>query len=75
MQSDYIPMVYDLTIMEHDDNCYDCVQIQEKGKGILYKLTALAESGCGKGDIAHQLLRGEIAVKKSLILVIPFIIK
>lgn len=73
MSSNFIETMYDLTILQHRDcgTCMDCVFY---GKFVLKKLTALAESESGKGDIAHKLLRGTNRVKEQLVLVIPYII-
>lgn len=73
MSSNFIESIYNLTILEHSD-CGTCKDLVFYGKFVLKKLTALAESECGKGDIAHKLLRGSDGVKEKLVLVIPYII-
>lgn len=75
MLSDFIPMVYDLTITDHNDTCWKCFQVSEKSIHVLSKFTQLAESDFGKGEIAHLLLRGTCDIKERLVLVIPYIIR
>lgn len=69
----FVETMYDLTILEHRD-CGTCMDFVFYGKFVLKKLTALAESESGKGDIAHKLLRGSEELKEQLVLVIPYII-
>lgn len=74
LQTNFIPMVYELLILQHR-GCLVCKEYQKMGQLILGRLTILAESGCGKGDIAHQLMRASDVIKKNLVLVLPYIIK
>lgn len=73
MTSNFVETMYDLTILQHTD-CGTCMDFVFFGKFVLKKLTALAESESGKGDIAHKLLRGSSDLKQHLVLVIPYII-
>lgn len=73
MSSSFIETIYDLTILQHTE-CGTCIDYLCYGKFVLKKLTALAESESGKGDIAHTLLRGANGLKSKLVLVIPYII-
>lgn len=74
MQTNFIPMVHELTVAPHR-GCIICKQHSRMGQLILGRLTILAESGCGKGDIAHQLIRANTEVKRNLVLVLPYIIR
>lgn len=75
MQTDFIPTVYDLGIMQHGAFCSKCGQFQLISQLIIRKLTKVAESGFGKGEIAHKLLRGDGEIKQQLVLVIPYIVR
>ncbi|RZC36130.1 uncharacterized protein BDFB_007081 [Asbolus verrucosus] len=75
MQSDFIPIIYDFTKMVHGTRCSKCNQFRWISSSVIKKLTKVAESGVGKGDIAHKLLRGDSATKQQLVLVIPYIVK
>ncbi|CAH0547622.1 unnamed protein product [Brassicogethes aeneus] len=75
MRTNFVETVYNLTLMTHASKCHKCLQFQQIGQMILTKLTILAESGVGKGNIAHQILRGEMDLKKQLVLVMPYIIR
>lgn len=75
MISDYITSVYSLTIFDHDSDCSVCRQVRDKAEYILSSLKTMAESGFGRGEIAHILLRSKDQTKKEKIaLSIPYII-
>lgn len=74
LQTDFIPMVYELLVSQHR-GCLICKQFLQMGQLILGRLTILAESGCGKGEIAHQLIRANDTTKRNIVLVLPYIIK
>lgn len=73
LSGNFVETMYDLTILQHRD-CGKCMDFVFFGRFVLKKLTALAESESGKGDIAHKLLRGSKDLKQHLVLVIPYII-
>lgn len=73
MSSNFVETVYDLTISPHKD-CGICRDCAFCGSFVLKKLAVLAESECGKGEIAHKLLRGGPNVKEQLVSVIPYIV-
>ncbi|XP_015834209.1 uncharacterized protein LOC103312501 isoform X2 [Tribolium castaneum] len=75
MQSDFIPAVYDMAKIQHGSWCSKCRQFQWISASIIKKLSRVAETGGGKGDIAHKLLRGDNVTKQQLVLVIPYIIR
>lgn len=75
MQTEFIQTVYNLTDIQHSKWCTKCSKYLIIGQTILRKFTALAESGVGKGDIAHKLMRGNSEMKQKLVLVIPYIVK
>lgn len=72
--SDYVTMIHNLTIYEHDGSCSQCCLLSETGNTILQKLTKLAEIGGCRGDIAHRLVKSDSNVKEKLVLAIPYII-
>lgn len=74
MQTDFIDTIYELTEKQHE-MCSKCSQFQHIGQTILKKLFYLAESGVGKGDIAHKLFKGPWEMKQKLVLGIPLIIR
>lgn len=74
MQTEFIQTVYELTEKQHE-NCTKCASFELVGQTILKKLNCLAESGIGKGDIAHKLFRGPWEMKQKLVLVIPLIVR
>ncbi|KAJ3660989.1 hypothetical protein Zmor_005414 [Zophobas morio] len=75
MKTDFIPAVYDRAKTLRNAWCSKCRDFQCISSIIIRKITELAESGGGKGDIAHKLLRGDIETKQQLTLVIPYIIR
>lgn len=75
MQTDFIPSVASITKMQHGGLCPKCRQFQYISGSVIKTLSNVAESEAGKGDIAHKLLRGDLATKQKLVLVIPYIIR
>ncbi|GJQ79478.1 hypothetical protein Trydic_g16331 [Trypoxylus dichotomus] len=76
MQTNFVQMVYDLTKTIHDDkSCSSCNHICNTGIMVLNTFTKTAESGAGKGDIAHTLLRGNAQVKDNIVVAIPYVIR
>lgn len=75
MTSNYIPMLYEVSLPIHNELCVHCKWLRSKSMEIMNKCTNLAESGCGKGDIAHILLRGDHNLAQKLVLTIPYVIK
>ncbi|KAG5887936.1 hypothetical protein JTB14_003031 [Gonioctena quinquepunctata] len=74
MKTTFVEKIYGLTRFQHGSSCIRCVDHCFLGKKILRSFTELAESGAGKGDIAHGLLRGGQDLKEQLVLVIPYIV-
>lgn len=76
MQTKFVQMVYELTATAHDVKCCSfCNRICELATTILNTLTKTAESGVGKGDIAHTLLRSNAEIKNKIVVTIPYIIR
>lgn len=75
MKTKFIETVHDLKQMQHSKHCQKCIHLSTLGENLLGKITVVAESGAGKGDIAHLLLRGNMKTKEELVLVIPYIIR
>ncbi|CAH1155290.1 unnamed protein product [Phaedon cochleariae] len=72
MKTTFIENVYSMTSFQHP-SCTKCVDHSCVGRLILRRITELAESAVGKGDIAHGLLRGSDEDKRKLVLTIPYI--
>lgn len=76
MKTGYIETINDMrTIPSNHDSCARCLLHAHFAFTILSKLTSMAESGVGKGEIAHQLMRGDSDTKEKLVMVIPYIIR
>ncbi|KAK4873434.1 hypothetical protein RN001_015463 [Aquatica leii] len=74
MQTNFIMKVAKMTEMTHDSSCCTCQDLYSTGKTILNKIVYLVERKCGKGDIAHQLYRGSMSVKRKIVPIIPYIV-
>ncbi|KAH0998876.1 uncharacterized protein LOC125502332 [Dendroctonus ponderosae] len=75
MQTNYIHTLNDMrNIPANHETCSRCLFNAHFTYRILKSFSETAESGAGKGDIAHKLMRGDWKVKQSLVLVIPYII-
>lgn len=75
MQTSFIQTMYDLTRTKHDvKNCYSCSRAGAIATVVLNSLIRVAESGVGRGDIAHTLLRSNTQVKDKIVVAIPYII-
>lgn len=61
-------------IPANHETCSRCLFNAHFTYRILKSFSEAAESGAGKGDIAHKLMRGDWKMKQSLVLVIPYII-
>lgn len=75
METNFIPYIANLTKMQHGAYCSKCRHFQWMSGSAIKTLSNVAESEAGKGDIAHKLLRGDLATKQKLVLVIPYIIR
>ncbi|KAB0792076.1 hypothetical protein PPYR_14037 [Photinus pyralis] len=73
MQSSFFPTVYKMTMSTHD-SCCTCDELYKLGRDILKTVTVTVEHKCGKGDIAHQLYRGNDEVKRQIVPIIPLIV-
>ncbi|XP_076272904.1 BTB/POZ domain-containing protein Rnb [Rhynchophorus ferrugineus] len=75
LQTDFVHVVWSMrdNLPDHG-HCVKCFLYFEIASRILQKITEVAESGAGKGDIAHRLLRGDDAMKRKLVTVIPYVI-
>lgn len=55
--------------------CQQCKQIIRLSTKLLKQLTILAESSYGIGEISYQLLKGSCAMKQTLSLTLPYIVR
>ncbi|XP_031765935.2 armadillo repeat-containing protein 5 isoform X2 [Galleria mellonella] len=55
--------------------CTQCKQIVRLSAKLLAQLTILAESSYGIGEISYQLLKGSSAMKQTLSLTLPYIVR
>lgn len=75
MQTDYIQTLHEMRNMPtNHDSCSKCSLLAHFTYTVLRRFSETAESGAGKGDIAHKLLRGDTETKQKLVMVIPYII-
>lgn len=76
MKTSYIETLNDMrTIPDDHDSCSRCLLHAHFTFTILRELTMTAESGAGRGEIAHQLLRGDVDTKEKLVMAIPYIVR
>ncbi|XP_044735332.1 uncharacterized protein LOC123297650 [Chrysoperla carnea] len=60
----------------HGINCKQCMEIKNFiNYNVMEKLTRTIESGYVKGQIAHQLLKGELDKQQKLIISIPYLVQ
>ncbi|XP_066250746.1 uncharacterized protein Rnb isoform X2 [Euwallacea similis] len=62
------------TVPANHDGCSRCLTHVDFAFAIFKRLTETAESAAGKGEIAHQLMRGDQETKEKLVLAIPYIV-
>jgi hypothetical protein len=75
MQTDFLPAIYYVSKLPQASWCQKCRQFLCIGSSILKKMAKVAESGMGKGNIAHKLLRGDNAMKEQMALAIPYVVR
>ncbi|XP_060535793.1 armadillo repeat-containing protein 5-like [Cylas formicarius] len=76
METKFAERAYRLTRWRHaPQRCRRCKRHLEVGQPIVNALTALAESGGGKGEIAHRLLTGADDRSRELVaLAVPYVV-
>lgn len=61
--------------LPHGDICTQCNELKKFLQMIISKITCVAESGYGKGRIAHSLLRDDDENIKNIIVTLPYLIQ
>ncbi|XP_059610964.1 uncharacterized protein LOC132257920 [Phlebotomus argentipes] len=76
LQNDFVIDIYKLrhTGYDHTD-CQSCEEMKIVSTSILGGLSAIAESGYGRGELAHYLLTGERGMRKHVAILITFILR
>lgn len=76
MKTSYIETLNEMRMIpSNHDSCSRCLLHAHFTFTILRELTTTAESGVGRGEIAHQLMRGDLYTKEQLVMVIPYIVR
>lgn len=67
--------IYEMTqIEEAHVDCFQCIDLKTVGDGLLAKLTAVAETGYGRGEMALLLLRGDPRTQAQIAVVTTYIV-
>lgn len=76
LQNNFVIDVYRLrhTGYDHTD-CQSCQEMKSISISVLGALTGIAESGYGRGELAHYLLTGEQEMRKHVAILTTFIIR
>uniref|UniRef100_A0A6B2E838 BTB domain-containing protein n=1 Tax=Phlebotomus kandelakii TaxID=1109342 RepID=A0A6B2E838_9DIPT len=76
LQHDFIIDIYRLRHTGYDHvDCQSCAEMKTISTSILGGLSAIAESGYGRGELAHYLLTGEREMRKHVAILTIFIIR
>ncbi|XP_050301516.1 uncharacterized protein LOC126739759 [Anthonomus grandis grandis] len=76
MKTNYIQSLFAMRQYPQDhDTCFTCNLHQRVSYNILTTFVDIAETGAGKGDIAHQLVKGDTETKEMLVWAIPYLIR
>ncbi|XP_050501255.1 uncharacterized protein LOC126881194 [Diabrotica virgifera virgifera] len=75
MKTPFIEKISKLTEYIHSVNCEICYRFNFVANEVLKKLTEIAESAVGKGNLAHELLRGSDEFRTQLVLSIIYVVE
>ncbi|GAB0087388.1 hypothetical protein DMENIID0001_016850 [Sergentomyia squamirostris] len=76
LQNDFVIDIYKLRRTDYDHkNCQSCQEMKTMSSSVLGTLSAIAESGYGRGELAHYLLTGEPGMRKHVAIIATFIIR
>ncbi|XP_072382558.1 uncharacterized protein Rnb [Diabrotica undecimpunctata] len=75
MKTSFIERISKLTEYIHSIDCEICFRFSFVAKAVLGRLTEIAESAVGKGNLAHELLRGSDEFRTQLVLSIIYVVE
>ncbi|CAG9831620.1 unnamed protein product [Diabrotica balteata] len=75
MKTSFIERISKLTEYIHSIDCEICFHFNLVAKAVLSGLTGIAESPVGKGNLAHELLRGSDEFRTQLVLSIIYVVE
>ncbi|KAK7794826.1 hypothetical protein R5R35_005973 [Gryllus longicercus] len=55
--------------------CGSCERLNSIAKNLISKLSIVAESGFGEGELSHNLLKAEKTIRETVAVTVPFVIK
>lgn len=55
--------------------CDSCDKLSIIGKNLISKLSVVAETGFGEGELSHHLLKADLSVRETIAVTIPFVIR
>lgn len=76
MQTDFVHIICSIrdSLPAHEF-CFKCSINNHVTASILNKISEVAESAAGRGEIAHKLMRGDTKLKQKIVMVIPYVIR
>uniref|UniRef100_A0A1B0CF57 BTB domain-containing protein n=2 Tax=Lutzomyia longipalpis TaxID=7200 RepID=A0A1B0CF57_LUTLO len=76
LQNDFVIDLYKLRRTGYDHtNCQSCDEMKNISSSVLGGLSSIAESGYGRGELAHYILTGEQDMRKHVAILTTFIIR
>ncbi|CAO1425254.1 unnamed protein product [Diamesa serratosioi] len=75
LKQNFIFQLHDLSLPIYDhENCYSCSKMKSVSRDLMHLFGNVAQSGYGRGEIAHFLLTGEEEMKKKVAIRLTYII-
>lgn len=75
LRQDYVFKIRELSRPSYDhQGCYSCSKMKAISRDLLQTYGRVAESGYGRGELAHSLLTGDDDIKKSVAINLTYII-
>lgn len=76
LKHDFIFKVYEMARpISYHDNCKTCKDLKFVGRGLLDLLNKIAETGYGRGEMAHLLLKEDKQMHKQVSIVSAMLIR
>lgn len=75
LKQDYISKIHELSrpSYSHQD-CYSCSRMKIVSQDLLHAFGSVAESGYGRGEVAHFLLTGDEEMRKRIVVNLTYVI-
>lgn len=75
LKQNFVFKIHELSRPPYDHSeCYSCCKMKKVSKDLLVAYGTIAESGYGRGELAHFLLTGDVEMKKKIAINLTYII-